>query len=144
MSCLDVCGIFCLYVCVFACVQESCHCFWPQDFGVEGVKEVHGKLAVSVRRVNSHGDITERRLEVQERVEKESHRVVTLLQMRGWPPQELPHPSAMLSLVDFLSKAQRRSPSKHTIIMCRSACHVLLLDIQWNISILSSYHMETI
>ena len=89
--------------------------------GVDGVEEVYGKLAVSVRRVSSYGDITERRLEVEERGGKETHRVVTLLQMIGWSPQELPHPSAMLALVDLLSKAQRSSPSKHTIIMCRSA-----------------------
>ena len=115
--------VMCRLYCMCVCVQESCHCFWPQgsgDAGVSGAEEVYGKVAVSVRKVSSHGDITERRLEVEERGGKDTHRVVTLLQIMGWTPQELPHPSAMLALVDLLSKAQRSSPSKHTVIMCRS------------------------
>ena len=114
------------------------------------MEEVYGKLAVSVRRVSSYGDITERRLEVEERGGKETHRVVTLLQMTGWFPQELPHPSVMLALVDLLSKAQRSSPSKHTIIMCRSAdMHVyqtvkLFVVLCCNMSLLQSVSIPTV
>ena len=107
-------------MCVCACVQESSHCFWPQGSEVtegEG-EEVYGKLSVTLKRLGCHGDIMERRLEVVE-VGGQETRVVTLLQLTSWPPEEVPHPSAILSLVDLLSKAQRSSPSKHTVIMCR-------------------------
>ena len=74
-----------------------------------------------MKRVNHHGDITERRLEVEETEGRGGvQRSVILLQLSSWPPGELPHPTAILSLVDLLSKAQRSSPSRHTVIMCRS------------------------
>ena len=74
-----------------------------------------------MKRVNHHGDITERRLEVEETEGRGgAQRSVILLQLSSWPPGELPHPTAILSLVDLLSKAQRSSPSRHTVIMCRS------------------------
>ena len=99
-------------------VQESCHCFWPQQ---PGDGDVHGKLRVSLKRLGSYGDITESRLEVVESGGRVSapHRLVTLLQLSSWPPLGLPHPTAILSLVDLLSKAQRSSPGKHIIVMCR-------------------------
>ena len=74
-----------------------------------------------MKRVSHHGDITERRLEVEETEERGGvQRSVILIQLSSWPPGELPHPTAILSLVDLLSKAQRSSPSRHTVIMCRS------------------------
>ena len=74
-----------------------------------------------MKRVNHHGDITERRLEVEETEGRGGvQRSVILLQLSSWPPGELPHPTAILSLVDLLSKAQRSSPNRHTVIMCRS------------------------
>ena len=105
--------------------QISSNCFWPQGSGGvatgEGEEEVYGRLRVCLKRVISHGDITERRLEVTETGgEGEEQRVVTLLQLSGWSLGELPSPSVVLSLVDLLSKAQRSSPSRHTVIMCRS------------------------
>ena len=81
---------------------------------------MYGKLRVVGKRESVHGDITERRIEVGD---VEGHggtqRVVTLLQLNSWPLRELPHPTAILSLVELLSKAQRSSPSRHTVVMCR-------------------------
>ena len=76
-----------------------------------------GKLKVTLMGWNNDGDITERKLEVKD--ECGGHRIVSVLQLTSWPPGELPHPSAILSLIDQLSKIQRSNPSKHTIIMCR-------------------------
>ena len=73
------------------------------------------------KRVGYHGDITERILEVEETEGKGGvQRSVTLLQLSSWSPRELPHPTSILALVDLLSKAERSTPSKHTVIMCRS------------------------
>ena len=74
-----------------------------------------------------HGDITERRLEVEEREGKK--RMVTLLQLSSWSPGELPHPTSILSLVELLSKTQRNSPSRHTTIICRSAASLSLVSL---------------
>ena len=81
--------------------------------------EVYGKRIVTLKRASGYGDITERRLEVAESEGTSAHRIVTLLQLSSWPLEEVPHPSAILSLVDLLSKAQRASSSRHTIVMCR-------------------------
>ena len=107
---------------MFSIMQESSHCFWPEgsgSAGVDGAEEVYGKLTVTLKRLSGYGDITERRLEVAESEGTSSHRIVTLLQLSSWPLEEVPHPSAILSLVDLLSKAQRTSPSRHIIVMCR-------------------------
>ena len=108
----------------FQCLppQESCYCFWPESSGTASMgssKEVYGKLTVTLKRLSGHGDITERRLEVVESEGTSPHRIVTLLQLSSWPLEEVPRPSAILSLVDLLSKAQRTSPSRHIIVMCR-------------------------
>ena len=86
-----------------------------------GKKEAcYGKLRVCVKRVGYHGDITEKMLEVEETEGRGGiQRSVTLLQLSSWSPRELPHPTSILALVDLLSKAQRSTPSKHTVIMCR-------------------------
>ena len=97
----------------------SSHCFWP-----EGEKEeaVYGKLRVGVTRVSHHGDIIERKLEVEDTEGRGGvQKTVSLMQLSSWPPGELPHPTAILSLVDLLTKAQRGSPCRHTVVMCRSA-----------------------
>ena len=116
---------------MLCCVQESSQIFWPQ--GSEGAADVepaemYGKMRVTLRRVSGHGDITEQRLEVEEEGGTGTHRVVTLHQLSGWTLQELPHTSAILSLVDLLSKAQRSTPSKHTIIMCRYCTSHIFCD----------------
>ena len=108
--------------CIFSTMQESSHCFWPEgsySACVDGAEEVYGKLTVTLKRLSDYGDITERKLEVAESEETSAHRIVTLLQLSSWPLEEVPHPSAILSLVDLLRKAQRTSPSRHTIVMCR-------------------------
>ena len=69
-------------------------------------------------------DITERRLEVEEEEGKRGggvRRSVTLLQLTSWAAGNLPLPTAVLSLVEFLSKTQRSHPSRHTTVICRSA-----------------------
>ena len=105
-------------------MQVSSCCYWPQgsEDGEEAAnEETYGKLRVSLKGCTSHGDITERKLEVKETGDESGdHRIVSVLQLTSWSPGELPHPSAILSLVNMLSKAQRRSPNKPTIIMCRS------------------------
>ena len=70
------------------------------------------------------GNITERRLEVEEEEEKRGggvRRRVTLLQLTSWAPGNLPLPTAVLSLVELLSKTQRSQPTRHTTVICRSA-----------------------
>ena len=96
----------------------------------EEVYHAYGKLTVRLKRVMSRGDITERRLEVTKTGENDGEkRSVTLLQLSGWSQGEMPHPPVMLSLMDMLSKAQRNSSSRHTIIMCRSCSVPYLLDV---------------
>ena len=110
-------------------MQESSYCFWPEgssSAGVDGAEEVYGKLTVTLKRLSGYGDITERRLNVAESEGTSAHRIVTLLQLSSWPLEEVPHPSAILSLVDLLSKAQRTSPSRHIIVMCRCTDKIIL------------------
>ena len=116
----------CLYI-----MKESSQCFWPEEQGKEeekgeegGREELYGKVKVGVKRESFHGDIVERRLEVEEESEGRTvavTRTVTLLQLTSWDPGEQPHPTAILSLVDLLNKAQRTCPSRHTVIVCRYA-----------------------
>ena len=116
-------------------MQENSCCFWSQGSGgvaeaqPENVIDVFGEFTVKQKRVKSRGDITERRLEVTKVGEKGGEqRTVTLLQLSGWSQGEVPHPPVMLSLVDMLSKAQRKTPSsRHTIIMCRSLGIIITL-----------------
>ena len=92
---------------------------------MDGAEKVYGKLTVTLKRQSFYGDITEWKLEVTETEDDNaekmstSQRMVTLLQLTSWPIDELPHPSSILSLIDLLCKAQRSSPSRHTVIMCR-------------------------
>ena len=83
--------------------------------GITGVGVVTKSLSPQE---SVHGDITERRLEVEEREGRK--RTVTLLQLSSWSPGELPHPTSILSVVELLNKVQRSSPSRHTTIICRS------------------------
>ena len=87
---------------------------------MDGAEEVYCKLTVTLKRQSFYSDITEWTLEVTETEEMStSQKMVTLLQLTSWPIDELPHPSSILSLIDLLGKAQRSSPSRHTVIMCR-------------------------
>ena len=95
--------------------------------GGEGCR-VYGKLRVKLQLVTSHGDIVVRKMEVVEDTPQPGQAKpvnalsVTLMQLTSWPEQELPHPTAILSLVDHLTTAQRSSSTKHTVVMCRFVC----------------------
>ena len=70
------------------------------------------------------GDITERRMEVEEEEGKRGggvRRSVTLLQLTSWAAGDLPHTTEVLSLVELLSKTQRSQPTRHITVICRSA-----------------------
>ena len=56
-------------------------------------------------------------------------RRVTLLQLTSWAAGDLPLPTAVLSLVELLSKTQRSHPSRHTTVICRSALLLFTLSI---------------
>ena len=55
-------------------------------------------------------------------------RRVTLLQLTSWAPGNLPLPTAVLSLVELLSKTQRNQPTRHTTVICRSALFPLYFE----------------
>ena len=106
-------------------MQVSSYCFWPQGSGGGATseaedEEVYGELRVCLKKVRGHGDIMERRLEVTGTGgREEERRMVKLLQLSGWSLGEMPSPTVILSLVDLMSKAQRSSPRRTTVIMCR-------------------------
>ena len=83
---------------------------------------MYGKLKVKLEQVKDHKDILFRRMEITE--DKSGSFLskplkVILLQLMSWPEQGLPQPSAILSLVDHLSKSQMSTSTKHTVVMCR-------------------------
>ena len=100
-------------------VTQSNLTHFPSHVGMTELKLEWGQFQTILSPQESvHGDITERRLEVEEREGRK--RMVTLLQLSSWSPGELPHPTSILSLVELLSKTQRNSPSRHTTIICWS------------------------
>ena len=105
--------------------QEASCCYWPGEVG-EAV--VYGKLRVKLQLVTSHGDIVVRKMEVVEDISQPglakpvNSLSVTLMQLTSWPEQGLPHPTAILSLIDYLTNAQMSSSTKHTVVMCRYVC----------------------
>ena len=46
---------------------------------------------------------------------------IMFLQLNSWFQGELPHPTTILSLLELFNKALRSNPSRHTVIICRSA-----------------------
>ena len=87
---------------------------------------VYGMLSVRLKQVNCHGDIVERKMEVTIIVEETPQQStstnalkITMIQLISWPQQELPHPSSIISVIDYLTVAQMRSSSKQTVVMCR-------------------------
>ena len=80
---------------------------------------MYGKYTVTLKSQYVYGDITERKMYIAESNGDASPRKINIVQLSSWPLGQLPHPTAILSLMDLLSKAQRNSPSRHTIIMCR-------------------------
>ena len=109
--------------------QEASYCYWPGEVGAAGM---YGKLSVELKAVTSHGDTVLRRMEVAEKKLKDGQAEptktlpVTQLQLLSWAEQGLPHPMAILSLIDHLTSAQMSSSTKHTVVMCRSACIVYI------------------
>ena len=102
------------FLVIHSCPQESSCCYWPQELREA---ELYGKLRVTLKRVNSHGDLVDMKLELVESGPKSGQasqpRIVTLLQLTSWPPHGVPHPTAILTLIKQLSKAQRTSSGKY-------------------------------
>ena len=81
---------------------------------------VSGSLRVRLTRVKGHGDITERKLEVTECDSLSTNPlIIRMIQLTSWPLQGLPHPSAIMSLIEKTNRVLMRSSSKQTVVMCR-------------------------
>ena len=86
---------------------------------------VYGGLRVQLGQVMSHEDIVERKVEVTSVEDTAHYREaknalnVTMIQLISWPQQGLPHPSSIISVIDYLTAAQMRSSSRQTLVMCR-------------------------
>ena len=81
---------------------------------------VCGRLSVRLLKVRGHGDIMERKLEVNA-VEDPSQKtlVVNTLQLMSWPKGELPHTQSIITLLQMLTGTLMKSTSKKSVIMCR-------------------------
>ena len=121
--CRDYTCILLVVVCILP--QEASCCYWPEEVG-EAVE--YGKLRVKLQLVTSQGDIVVRKMEVVEDTPRPEQAKpvkalsVTLMQLTSWPEQELPHPTAILSLIGHLTNAQMSSSTKRTVVMCRFVC----------------------
>ena len=81
---------------------------------------VSGRLRVRLTRVRGHGDITERKLEVTECDSVSNNPLnIRMIQLTSWPLQGLPHPSAIMSLIEKINRVLMSSSSKQTVVMCR-------------------------
>ena len=85
---------------------------------------MHGKLSMKLVSVKTHGDIVSRKLEMVEGAAGLNRpQMVTLLQLRSWPLEGVPHPTAILSLIEQVTSTQMRCCNRRTVIMCRyGAC----------------------
>ena len=83
---------------------------------------VCGRLSVRLVKVRGHGDILERRMEVKENksISPDILRV-KMVQLTSWPLEGLPHPTAIISLIDKLNHVLMSTSSKQTVVMCRYA-----------------------
>ena len=89
---------------------------------------VCGRLRLRLEKVNGHGDVEERKIEVTASDEKDSASnklMITMIHLISWPQQGLPHPSAIISVYDRLTKAQMKSSSQLTVVMCRLDTYIL-------------------
>ena len=101
----------------FTVVQESSYCYWPDE---EGKQIVSGSLKVKLVKVRGHGDIVERRMEVTTNdCISTDILVVRMIQLTSWPLQGLPHPSAIMTLIEKLTNVLMRASSKQTVIVCK-------------------------
>ena len=81
---------------------------------------MHGKLSMKLVSVKTHGDIVSRKLEMVEGAAGLNRpQTVTLLQLRSWPLEGVPHSTAILSLIEQLTSTQMRCGNRRTVIMCR-------------------------
>ena len=81
---------------------------------------VCGRLSVRLLKVKGHGDIMERKLEVKEHKSISTNILtVKMMQLTSWPLEGFPHPSAIISLINKLTKTLMSASSKQTVIMCR-------------------------
>ena len=115
------CILLLYYVALY--LQESSYRYWPEEVGEV---MVCGRLRVRLGLVNGYGDIEERKIEVTATDDKNSSTnrlMVTMLHLISWHQQGLPHPASITSLYDRLTKAQMRSSSQLTVVVCRlDAC----------------------
>ena len=87
-----------------------------------------GRVRVRLGKVNSLGDVEERKIEVTDTDETNAspnRLMITMIHLISWPQQGLPHPSAITSLYDQLTKAQMRACSQLTVVMCRLDTYIL-------------------
>ena len=81
---------------------------------------VCGGLSVRLLKVRGYGDIMERRLEVKEHKSISTNILtVKMIQLTSWPLEGLPHPTAIISLIDKLNSVLMTTSSKQTVVMCR-------------------------
>ena len=81
---------------------------------------MHGKLSMKLVSVKTHGDIVSRKLEMVEGAAGLNRpQMMTLLQLRSWPLEGVPHSTAILSLIEQLTSTQMRCGNRRTVIMCR-------------------------
>ena len=78
------------------------------------------RLSVRLLKVRGHGDIMERKLEVKEHKSiSPDILTVKMIQLTSWPLEGLPHPTAIISLIDKLNSVLMTTSSKQTVVMCR-------------------------
>ena len=117
LLCMKLLSMLCFTLLCCCELQESSYCYWPED---EGEEMVSGRLRVRLVRVRGHGDITERKLEVTECYSVSTNPLnIRMIQLTSWPLQGLPHPSAIMSLIEKINRVLMRSSSKQTVVMCR-------------------------
>ena len=83
---------------------------------------VCGRLRVRLMKVDSMGDIMERKFEVTSQHIPDALNI-KMIQLMSWPTQGLPHPSAITALITKLNNTLMSSSSKQAVVMCRLASH---------------------
>ena len=119
-----------LSLCIY---QESSYCFWPEEGESEEKGKVYGKLRVRWEREclwRYHREETGGWGGGGERWETADSDSTSVEQLATW---ELPHPTAILSVVDMLSKVQRSTPQQ-------AHCHHVQVPSP-HIHNLHSYHI---
>lgn len=106
---------------------------------------VHGKVSIKLVSVKTSGDIVSRKLEMVEGAAGLNRpHMVHLLQLTSWPLQGLPHPTAILSLIEQLTSTQMKCGNRRTVIMCRYGEGVCVWWSDWTseVCVLVSAVME--